>query len=240
MGKRARTVLWSGREAELGALILLLAFSVLACAVSGRFSVHHFIQLLPPLCLLGSPVLVAIADRRLVYRFMLLRPKALAGTFVFLFVGFTIAHAVAFRVRFHGGEAPEYVKSITEPDERIFVWGPSPDFYADAHRPPASRYVMTFPLTGYIYGSPLAWSLDHDPTPRIHLGSWQQLGRDLEATRPRILVDEFSSRGGGKYALARYPYLRDLVNDEYELAREYPEARVYVRRPARSESPAAD
>jgi hypothetical protein len=160
----------------------------------------------------------------------LLRPKGLARVLAFLFVGFTIAQAVAFQVRFHGGEAPEYVESITEPGEPIFVWGPSADFYADAHRPPASRYVMTFPLTGYIFGSPLAWDPKYDPTSRIHPGSWERLRQDLQASQPRVLVDEFSLIGGGKYALSHYPYFRKLVASKYELAREYPEARVYVRR----------
>jgi len=230
MGARAREELWRDRPAELVALVLLLPFSGLGCAISGRFFVHHYLQLLPPLCLLGAPVLVAIFDGRLAYRFGLLRRGGLVWTLGFLFVGFTIAQTVTFQVRFHGGEAPEYVRGITAPDERIFVWGPSADFYADAHRAPASRYVVTFPLTGFIFGSPLAWDESYDPSPRIHPGSWERLARDLDEHEPRVLVDEFSLRGGGKYSLSRYPYLRELVETEYELAREFPEARVYVRR----------
>jgi hypothetical protein len=76
----------------------------------------------------------------------------------------------------------------------------------------------------------LSWDPTYDLSPRIHPGAWEQLERELEETRPTVLVDEFTWRGGGKYALAHYPYLRNLVANEYELAREYPKALVYVRR----------
>ena len=39
-----------------------------------------------------------------------------------------------------------------------------------------------------------------------------------------------SGRGVGKYALAGYPYLRELVGKEYEVGRDYPGVRVYIRR----------
>jgi 4-amino-4-deoxy-L-arabinose transferase-like glycosyltransferase len=230
MGTQARATLWKEHAPEFQALVLLLVFSWLGCAASGRFSSHHFIQLLPALCLLGARVLVAVWDGRLTYRFPLLRRKVLAWTSSIMFVGFTIAQTIAFQVRFHGGEAPVYVRSITQPGDRIFVWGPSPDFYLDAHRRPASRYSSTFPLTGFIFGSALSWDPTYDLSPRIHAGAWEQLDRELEDARPKVLVDEFTFRGGGKYALAQYPYLRTLVANEYELAREYPEALVYVRR----------
>jgi hypothetical protein len=200
MGSQARATLWKEHTAEFEALVLLLAFSWVGTAASGRFP--------------------------------LLRQKVLAWTLSILFVGFTIAQTIAFQVRFHGGEAPIYVRSITQAGDRIFVWGPSPDFYLDAHRGLASRYSSTFPLTGYIFGSPLNWDPTYDPSPRIHPGAWEQLERDLEHTRPKVLVDEFTALGGGKYALAGYPYLRDLIANDYDLAREYPRARVYVRRGA--------
>jgi hypothetical protein len=232
MGSQARATLWSEHTAEFQALVLLLAFSWVGTTASGRFACHHFIQLLPALCLLGAPVFVAVWDRRLTYRFPLVRPKVLAWTLSIMFVGFTIAHTIAFQVRFHGGEAPIYVRSITEPGDRIFVWGPSPDFYLDAHRRPASRYSSTFPLTGYVFGSPLNADPTFDPSSRIHPGAWGQLESELEHTRPKVLVDEFTGLNGGKYALAGYSYLRDLIENDYDLAREYPGALVYMRRGA--------
>jgi len=230
MGSQARASLWKGHAAEFQALVLLLAFSWVGTAASGRFAPHHFTQLLPALCLLGAPVLVAIGEGRLKYRFPLLRPRALTWTLSILFFGFTLAHAIAFQVRFDGGDGPAYVRSVTEPDEDIFVWGPSPDFYLDAHRGTASRYSSTFPLTGYAFGSPLNEDLTFDPTPRIHPGAWEQLEQELGRARPKVIVDEFSGRGVGKYALAGYPYLRELVGKEYEVGRDYPGVRVYIRR----------
>ena len=230
MGRRARSVLWKDRRPELEALALLFFFSLVGTCVSGRFSCHHFIQLLPALTLLAAPVPIALWEGHLRYRFPLLRPKVLGWTVGVLFVCFCIAQTISFQVRFKGGEAPAYVRSITNPDDRIFVWGPSPDFYLDAERGAASCFTATFPLTGYIFGSPLAWDPDHDPTSRIHPGSWELLESELSSAKPKVLIDEFTHRGGGKYALHRYPYLTTLVEREYELVREFPETKVYVRK----------
>ena len=229
LGAEARTSLWADRRAELQGLVLFLVFSWIGVAASGRFSPHHFTQMLPSMCLLAAPVAVGIYDRRFEYRFPLLRRSGLLWTLGVFVVGFGIAQTITFAVRFKGGEAPAYVQTITEPGDCIFVWGPSPDFYLDAERCAASRYVATFPLTGYIFGSPLTWDPDHDPSSRIHPGSWDELERELEAEPPRVLVDEFSLRGGGKYELGRYPYLRELVAEQYELVHETPKARVYLR-----------
>ncbi len=229
LGNQARAELWADRRAELQGLILLLAFSWVGVAASGRFAPHHFVQMLPSMCLLAAPVAVGVYDRSLQYRVPLLKRRGLLSTLAVFVVGFAIAQTITFAVRFKGGEAPAYVQTITEPGDCIFVWGPSPDFYLDAERCAASRYVATFPLTGYIFGSPLTWDPDHDPSSRIHPGSWEELERELDAEPPKVLVDEFSLRGGGKYRLARYPYLRELVASRYELVHETPKARVYLR-----------
>jgi 4-amino-4-deoxy-L-arabinose transferase-like glycosyltransferase len=229
VGRKSRTLLWTDRRAELQGLVLLLAFSWIGVAASGRFAPHHFTQMLPSVCLLAAPVLVGIYDRRLEFRFPLLRRGVLLWTLGILVTCFALAQAITFQLRFRGGETPAFVKSITDSDDCIFVWGPSPDFYLDAERCSASRYVATFPLTGYIFGSPLTWDPDHDPSSRIHPGAWEELARELDEAPPKVLVDEFSLRGGGKYELGRYPYLRALVEERYELLHETPEARIYLR-----------
>lgn len=235
-GSQSRTLLWADRRAELQGLVLLLTFSWIGVAASGRFAPHHFTQMLPSMCLLGAPVLVGIYDRRLEFRFLPLKRGVLLWTLGIFAVCFCIAQAITFQVRFKGGEAPTYVQSITEPGDCIFVWGPSPDFYLDAERCPASRYIATFPLTGYIFGSPLTWDPEHDPSSRIHPGSWEELERELAESPPKVLVDEFSLRGGGKYELARYPTLRELVDEQYELVHETPKARIFRRIAAESPS----
>jgi hypothetical protein len=43
----------------------------------------------------------------------------------------------------------------SDPADRIFVWGQTPEIYLDAQRRPACRYITTFPLTGYVFGGPI-------------------------------------------------------------------------------------
>jgi 4-amino-4-deoxy-L-arabinose transferase-like glycosyltransferase len=49
--------LWGSHRPEFAALLGLLIASVIGTSASGRFYPHYFIQLLPPLVLLGAPVL---------------------------------------------------------------------------------------------------------------------------------------------------------------------------------------
>ena len=104
---------------------------------------------------------------------------------------------IAFQVRFSRRRRAESAsRSITQPDDRIFVWGPSPDFYLDAHRGLLHGIRRTFPAHGiHLWKSPERGpdlrSLSADPS-----GAWEQLERELEHTRPKVLVDEFTALGG--------------------------------------------
>jgi hypothetical protein len=68
-------------------------------------------------------------------------------------VAFSFAHWYGLAWQREPTEAGRYLLGHSSPEDRIFVWGQAAPIYLDAHRRPASRYITSFPLTGYIFGS---------------------------------------------------------------------------------------
>jgi hypothetical protein len=67
-------------------------------------------------------------------------------------IAFSIVHWIGLVPRRVPYEAGRYLFEHSTADDRIFVWGQASKIYLDARRRPASRYVETFPLNGYIFG----------------------------------------------------------------------------------------
>jgi 4-amino-4-deoxy-L-arabinose transferase-like glycosyltransferase len=220
---------WRGREPEFTFLVLLLGFSLIGVCASGRFYSHYFFQLLPALVLLGAPVLAAIWTRAVVYPFPLLR----RGVLGFLLAG----TAVAFLIVNGAGIWPErtpsplshYVRVHSDPQDKVFFWGQRDWFYAEAQRRPASRFILCFPLTGYIFGSPSGDDPAYDTTDQILPGAWETLEREFAEHPPLLLVDTDPGTETKKYPPTKYPYLRRLLAEEYQEVFATPEGVVYRR-----------
>ena len=102
------------------------------------------------------------------------------------------------------------------PDERIFVWGNSPQLYVLARRPMGARFSSSNFVTGESPGTPTEtgqWNADANQSP----ARWDMLFADLERRRPALFVDAAAAGwdGYGKYPLARYPRLRAYVDQNY-------------------------
>jgi 4-amino-4-deoxy-L-arabinose transferase-like glycosyltransferase len=207
---------WRGREPELVALVLLLGFSSVGVCASGRFYSHYFFQLLPALVLLGAPALAAIWTGAVTYRFPLLR----RGVLGFLLAGTAAAFLIVNGVGLWPWRTPsplsQYVRDHSGRQDKVFFWGQRDWFYAEAQRRPASRFILCFPLTGYLFGSPLADDPDHDTTDRILPGAWETLEREFAEHPPLFFVDTDPGTVAKKYPPSQYPYLRRLLAEGYE------------------------
>jgi hypothetical protein len=208
----------AGAPAPASVLALLwLASSAVALSAGGRFFGHYFHLVLPPLCLLAAPRFCRLWNGRPVNRLLL---AALCALPALLFLALaTFARPLTARL---DEREPPYaevaagIDRLTTPDERIFVWGNSPQLYVLSRRPMGTRFSSANFVTGESPGTPTETGarnadLNQDP---VH---WQMLFDDLERRRPALLVDAAAAGwdGYGKYPLARYPRLRDYVDRHY-------------------------
>ena len=222
----ARDELWTARRAERAALIGLLSVSVLGAAASGRFYPHYYIQLLPPLV-----VLAAVYYRRAwtdsSVRLHWAPPRSAIFAWIALTaVAFFVAHWIGLAPQEQPTAAGRYLAEHSSPDDRIFVWGQVPQVYLDARRRPASRYISTFPLTGFIFGGPAG---RRDTSDRIVPGAWDTLEADFARHPPTFIVD-VESNADARYPVGRFPMLARLLTEHFEPVAHTTEGVVYRRR----------
>jgi hypothetical protein len=149
----------------------------------------------------------------------------LAGTAV----AFLIVNAVGIWPWRTPSPLSEYVRLHSGPQDKVFFWGQRDWFYAEAQRRPASRFILSFPLTGYVFGSPSAYDPAHDTAERILPGAWETLEREFAEHPPLFFVDTDPGTEAKKYPPANYPYLRRLLAREYREVFATPEGVVYRR-----------
>jgi hypothetical protein len=109
------------------------------------------------------------------------------------------------------------------------MWGQNTPMYLDAERRAATRYIATFPLTGYVFGSPHSWDPAYDTSDRILPGAWQQLQEDFARHPPRYIIDTDAARAVARYPIAKFPVLRDLLARHYRMVYRAVDGVVYLR-----------
>src|SRR5947209_2859594 len=97
-----------------------------------------------------------------------------------------------------------------------------PRIYLDAERRPASRFVVTFPLTGYIFGL-----TGVDTTKNIVPGAWMKLEQDFRNHRPAYIVDVRLGAKNAQYPIANYPFLANVVAQDYQAVTTTAEGVIY-------------
>jgi hypothetical protein len=203
-------------SAALG--VLWLATAAVAVTAGGRFFGHYFHLVLPPLCLLAAPALRRSWRRaRRAGRVALVALVALPALafFALATAARPLAAALDEREPAYDGVAAR-IDELTTPDERIFVWGNSPQLYVLARRPMGARFSFCNYMTGESPGTPTetgARNADANQLP----AAWDMLFDDLERRRPALLVDAAAAGwdGYGKYPIARYPRLAAYVARNY-------------------------
>jgi hypothetical protein len=124
-------------------------------------------------------------------------------------------------------EVCKVIQAYTRPDQRLFVWGFHGQLYVACKRLPASRYVFTTFVAGLVpwFGHSSKEEEDLHAVP----GSREILIRELEATKPPVIVDSSAYTLQGR-AMRRYDELARYLDAHY---REYgpvgPEL-VYLRK----------
>ncbi|MGW1074784.1 glycosyltransferase family 39 protein [Streptomyces sp. NPDC002537] len=189
------------RRAAPPELWLWLAASAVAVATGFHFFGHYYLQLIPPLTLLGTSALAALDGR------LLGTSIALSALSCAFFLGWGLT-----------GQPPDLphtlkvvhaVRARTAPATRVLFWGMHPETYWLADRPPAGRFLTAGLLTNYSGGRGPSHVGEAYGVP----GSWPVFRRELASRPPALIVDD--SRGK-PYGPARLPSLRAVLDRGYE------------------------
>jgi 4-amino-4-deoxy-L-arabinose transferase-like glycosyltransferase len=227
MACRDKDKIWAGRTAERTALLSLLAGSAIGAAAGARFYPHYYVQLIPPLALLAAPYYARLWFGTIQPPHWLLRPRVTYAWLALTVVAFSTEHWMALASRRVPSETGRYLFAHSAPDDRIFVWGQSSEIYLDAHKRPASRYITTFPLTGYVFGGPIP---GFDTRSRIMPGAWSRLEQDFARHPPTYIVDVQSDSRTAQQPVKNFPILAKLLAERYRPVAHTAEGVIYRRR----------
>jgi 4-amino-4-deoxy-L-arabinose transferase-like glycosyltransferase len=224
---RDKDEIWAGKTAERTALLGLLAVSAIGAAAGARFYPHYYVQLIPPLVLLAAPYYAQLWSQTIQPPYWLLRPTVTYSWLVLTVIALSIAHWIGLASHYAPSEAGRYLFAHSDPADRIFVWGQSPEIYLDAHRRPACRYITTFPLTGYVFGGPIP---GFDTRSRIMPGAWTILEQDFATHPPTYIVDVQPDPKSAYYPVKDFPILAKLLAERYEPVAHTAEGVIYRMR----------
>jgi hypothetical protein len=154
-----------------------------------------------------------------------LRRSILATWLALTVVVFAVTDWYGLRGDREPSEAGRYLLERSSPDDRIFVWGQAPRIYLDAERHPASRYIATFPLTGYIFGGPVPGL---DTRGRILPEAWENLAKDFKDHPPAYIVDTQVDEAA-MFPVHEFPGLARLLADQYVSLTRTAEGQIYKR-----------
>jgi 4-amino-4-deoxy-L-arabinose transferase-like glycosyltransferase len=217
--------LWAGKNGEQTALLGLLAASAVGTAAGMRFYDHYYVQLIPPLTLLAAPYYAQLWTGRMQPPHWWLRPPFTYAWLALTVAAFSISHWLGLAARRAPSETGRYLREHSAPNDRIFVWGNKPKFYLEARRRPACRYILSFPLTGEVFGGPVPGL---DTRQRIVPGAWTTLEQDFEMHPPAYIVD-LSSEPGAQFSVRDFPILAKLLAEQYQPVAHTMEGVIYRR-----------
>jgi 4-amino-4-deoxy-L-arabinose transferase-like glycosyltransferase len=214
----------AGRSAERLALMLWLLVSAVGTAAGGHFFPHYYIQLLPPLALLAAEPLARLAEGNgatLLPRWLTITRlrRWLALTAVAIFVIDTIGLANR-----KDSKAGAYLREQAPAGSRLFVWGQSQATYLEARLRPATRFITTFPLTGYQFGPDPSF----DSKDFIVPGAWDDFLTDIRDHPPEFIVDR-EQGPHPREPVTEFPIVQRLIEQHYREVARFPDAVVYRR-----------
>lgn len=220
--------LWNKKEAERTALIGLLAASAVGTAAAGRFYVHYYIQLIPPLAMLAAPFYAQLWFRKIQPAYWLLRPPIICAWLAITVIAFSYVHWLELATLRKPSETGRYLSEHSAPTDRIFVWGQAAKIYLEARRRPASRYVEAASLTGHVFGGVLPGV---DTRKWIAPGAWAKLEQDFAKHPPAYIVD-IQTDLLQPHPTQNFPILAKLLAQQYRPVAKTAEGVVYQRRAA--------
>ena len=201
-------------------LWLWLLSGLAAVAAGFRFFGHYWLQVLPPLVVLTTPMAASLLGRA--------RRLAIVGVAVPAIVAFALLFVPgSFHHRPNPSDLASYVRDHTTADQRVFIWGSFPEVLVRAERLPGGALVHTDFVTGRSGGR-------EDPAVTLDLatpGALQIMMNDLRAYPPQLVLDTSTAADLGytNYPLTLFAEVAEFVHDNYELVTDISGVTVWQR-----------
>ncbi|MBO1335590.1 glycosyltransferase family 39 protein [Streptomyces sp. VRA16 Mangrove soil] len=195
-------------------LWLWLGSSALAVLAGFHFFGHYFLQLTPPIALLGTAALAILPRERRVDALLV----SVCCCALFLTWGLLAPRPELT----HAQRVAAAVQSRTPPGTPVLIWGMHPETYWLSDRTPASRFLTAGLLTNYSGGRDGGRVGERRAVP----GTWRTFRAEFSARPPALVVDD--SRGAA-YGVERVRGVRRLLG-AYEVVAYVDGAVVYGRR----------
>ncbi|MEV4611968.1 glycosyltransferase family 39 protein [Kitasatospora sp. NPDC049258] len=183
-------------------LWIWLLSSAVAVSVGFHFFGHYYLQLMPPLVMLGVG---AVSTSAVCWR-PVMAYSAVAATFFWGLAVFWPGQRLV-----QTTEVATAVAAQTTPKDTVLVWGMHPELYWLADRRPASRYLTAGFLTNFSGGK------DGQQVGEQYSVSeaWQTFDAELQAKGlPEVVVDD---SGTAPYNPELVPRIESLLESHYEV-----------------------
>jgi hypothetical protein len=209
-------------------LILWLVLSYLAIFIGWRFPGHYHLAVLPPLSILAGEAFsrfVAEQRRSPQPRWRWLR-AGIIGAAALPAIGFLVWAFVVRTQTLNFLPIVQHIIKETTPNDRIFVWGSTPQLYSFSGRRMATRFVSCTHLVGAYASRPHEV---RDKGESVIPESWKMFQADWEAHPPVLIIDMSTvDPFWSAHPMTRYPVLRAYL-PEYRVERVINGETIYRR-----------
>jgi hypothetical protein len=192
-------------------VIVWLVLSYLAIFIGWRFPGHYHLAVLPPLSILAGQAFsrfVTEQRRSPERRWQWIR-AGIIGAAALPAIGFLVGAFVVRKQTLNFLPIVHRIVEETGPNDRIFVWGSSPQLYSFSDRRMATRFVSCSHLVGAYASRPRE---ETDKGKSLLPGMWEMFRADWEAHPPKLIIDMSTvDRFWAAHPMTRYPVLRAFL-----------------------------
>lgn len=197
-----------------------VATGLVAVIAGFRFFGHYWMQVIPPLVILGAAPIARWQPRR---------QQLTAGLVALTALVALVSQATpgSFRKRTDPAPISAAVQRLTGPTDRVFIWGSFPELAVAVDRPIAGGMVHSDFVTGRSGGH----SEGSDTLSLAMDGAQDSMLADLRANPPAVIVDTSTSPalGYGNYPMTLLPPLAEFVEHGYQRGETLSGVTLWVR-----------
>src|SRR5215475_13302565 len=189
-------------------LVFWLVLSYLAIFIGWRFPGQYHLAVLPPLSILAGQAFSRFVakQRRSPRPHWLWIRTGIIGAAALPAIGFLVGAFVVRKQTLNFLPIVQQIVKETSPNDRIFVWGSSPQLYSFSDRRMATRFVSCSHLVGAYASRPREV---RDRGKGIIPGAWAMFQADWDAHPPVLIIDTSAvDRFWSNHPMTRYPVLR--------------------------------